>query len=370
MRRGIAAGLAALLAAVSLAGCEQLGWNEKKETVSYPVTVGNVTVEKKPRGVGSLSPSLTKVLLDLGYQDRIVGYSDEDKIPEGVVLSDLAAKLEEIKNNPPETSAPAGSAESGETSAVSSKPASSGIEIPSGWDGKTPLPKEEVLYGTMGTALTPDMDKIGVIKPEIIFTTLPMTKAQLDRLSAANIKVMVMPAVSSVEELKQRFLDIITVMDGNEAAESNGRALVERFQSKIDYIVSKVPAQKQSFLYLCAMDPLVATGDTMESSLLSLLGDNAAREKTDYTLTAEEIKALDPDVILYSKPVERAHVEQSDSFKGKTAVKNGHLIEVDREALLAPVQGVVEALRNVAKQLYPDVDFTEPPPASSAAQGE
>ena len=370
MRKGIAAGLAALLALVALAGCEQIGWNEKKNTVSYPVTVLNVTVEKSPRGVGSLSPSLTKALLDLGYQDRIVGYSDEDEIPEGVTLSDLTAKLEEAKSTAPETSAPAESAASGETaSAASSEPVSSGIAIPSGWDGKTPLPKEETLYGTMGTALAPDMDKIGILKPEIIFTTLPVAKAQMDKLSAANIKVIIMPAVSSVEELKQRFLDIIAVMDGNTAAESNGKALVDSFQAKIDYIVSKVPAQKQSFLYLCAMDPLVATGDTMESSLVSLIADNTAQDKTSYTMTAEELKGVDPDVILYSKPVERAHIEQSDSFKGKKAVKAGHLIEVDREALLSPTQDVVEALRDAAKQLYPGVDFIEPPPASSA-EGE
>ena len=406
-KRILAAAVAALVLIPSLAACEQIGWKEEEETPPFPVTAVNVTIEKAPRAVGSLTPSLTKLLIDLGYQDRIVGYSDDDVIPDGVSLDDLSALLAEVLPPSPEPAlsepaddgeepaAPAESAASEEPAAsseaaVSSEPVSSGetepggvsglssgeggsseitISIPEDWDGKTPLPKEPAYIGRMGTALEPDLNAIGILKPEIVFTSLPMTKAQMDRLDAVNIKVVVLPAITTLDELYSRILDIVALMDGQLERDSTGRAMVEEMKEKLAYIQSKAPVRKQSFLYFTESGHITATGDTWESEILSLLGENLAAGMTGYTLTDEELAGLDPDVLLYSAPVERAHLEQDALLAEKTAVAAGSLIELDRAALMTQTRAVVETVRTIAKQLYPGVDFAEPPPPSSDESG-
>lgn len=402
MKRMIAALLAAALAAGSLSACEKIGWQEEETTPPYPVTVGNVTIEKKPRTVGSLSPTLTKLLIDLGYQDRIVGFSDDDEIPGGVTLSDLtdeiaAAEAEgtaassgpeagasvpgggdnSSEEVPSENSAPTENGDEAESGETTPDPAPSGetgsgsdssitISIPEDWDGKTPLPTEPTLYGTMGTALSPDMTKIGILKPEIIFTALPFTKAQMDRLDEVNIKVVVLPAVKTLEELKQRILELVALMDGRQESEGRGQELIDEMTRQLDYIASQVPSERQTFLYVCGLDPLIATGDTFESELLSMVADNLAGDGTGYTLPEEELAGLDPDVILYSAPLERAHIEQSELFKDKKAVADGAVIEINRNVLLEQTTQVVETVRNIAKQFYPGVDFDEPEPEETS----
>lgn len=408
MKRLLAALSAGIIMIAGLSACD--GSNSVEEEVTpYPVTVENVTIHKQPRAVASLSPSLTKILLDLGYQEQIVGYSDEDEIPEGVVLSDLSEAIAEAQaaaqeeassagtdassdgaegdpssaggSQPQGSSSDAAAPDTGDTGAVPSGETASGVssdplmtsslaEFLETWDGKSPIPREPVLYGTVGTAMDPDLTKIGILKPEILFTTLPLTRAQMDKLDSVNIKVIVLPAASTVEELTGQYLNIIKAMEGQLAADSTGRAIVSDFQARLDYIASQVPQTKKSFLYVCSLDPLIATGDTWESGLLSLVGTNLAQEKAGYTVTAEELAAMNPDVIFYSAPLEAEHFTESALFQTMAAVTEGRLVEVDAAALLNQTRDVVETLREIASTLYPEVDFTQPEPSSEPASGE
>lgn len=390
MKRWIAALLAGILL-FSLSACD--GSNQVEEEITpYPVTVGNVTVTKKPRAVASLSPTLTNILLDLGYQDKIVGYSDEDEIPNGVVLSDLTeliaaaeeaassaaeADLESTASNEEPTSAlPDNGVSTDEVSAaedagdVSSAESSDPLMTSSlaafleTWDGKSPIPKEPVYYSTIGTAMNPDMTKIGIVKPEILFTTLPLTKAQMDKLDEVNIKVIVMPAAKNMEELGEQYISIIKAMEGRLEADSTGQAIAADMEAKLSYIVSQVPKTKKSFLYVRTLDPLIATGDTWESELLSLLAVNLAEGGTAYTVTEEELAGMDPDVIFYSDPLEPVHFAENERFMEKSAVTGENLIKLDAEKLMTQTRDIVETMREIASQLYPNVDFTEPEPVS------
>lgn len=336
MKKIFAGILAAVLTVTTLTACD--GHNKVEENPPYPVTVDGVTVEQKPKAVASLSPVLTELLLDLGYQRRITGYSDEDTIPDP------------LPEEPP----------------VSSE---STFRWP--WEEPEPVepPAETLPTGQIGTALVPNMEMIGELKPEIIFTTVAMTRAQMDKLSAVNIKVVVMPAVTSLEELKTRYLDIIRIMDGALAAQSSGEAAVSRLQSRLDDITAKVP-EKKSFLYVNSLEPLVATGDTFESAVLSCVGENLAAAGTGYSLSAEELAALDPDIIFYDSSIGEENLKENAAFKEKSAVANGSLVPIDRTILLSEKQDLPDRVRDIAAQLYPDTDFTETVSSDTETSGE
>lgn len=341
MKKTLAALLAAALALTGLTACE--GTNTVEETTPpYPVTVGNVTVSQRPKAVASLTPALTDILLDLGYQNRIVGYPTDQDIP------DPLPEPESVSSEEPawwqfwveQSSVPV------------SDPAPSGTDH-------------------IGTAMEPDLPVVGELKPEIIFTGTPFTKAHLEKLTQVGIQVVVMPAVTTVEELKNRYVDVMKVMEGQLEADTAGLALSDSIQSKLDFLSARASSGgSKSFLFVNTLDPMISTPDTYEGQLLSLIGTNLAADKRNYTVEAEALAEYDPDVILYASPVTPEELAASEQFKDKAAVVNGSLIAVDAGALLDQTQNVTEALRSIAAQLYPGVDFTEPEPVSSDVSGE
>ncbi len=297
MKRMMKLSILTVLVMIIFTSC--IGSNRVENQVKpYPATVRNTTIEQKPKAVASLSPSITKMLIELGYQDAIVGYSSDSKI-EGITEDKM-----------------------------------------------------------IGTGLKPDFEKIGTLAPEVIFTNVPLTKVQMDKLSAVKIKVVVMPTVKSVYDLKTHYVDIITAMSGQVQANETGIAKVDVLQEKLDYIKSLVPAEKPTFLYVASLDPIVATGDTFESSLLSYVGENLAASYTQYNVKAEQLQKLNPDVIFFASPLEAEHIKNSDLFKNSNAVKNNKLYVVDNAELTLQNDQASEVVRKIASQVYPDIDFT------------
>lgn len=264
----------------------------------YPATILNTTIEQEPKAIVSLSPSITKMLIELGYQDKIVGYSDDCNI-EGIAPEKLA-----------------------------------------------------------GTGIKPNFEKIGELAPEIIFTNVPLTKVQMEKVSGVGIKVVVMPVVKNITDLKARYVDIITAMSGQVAASDKGLEIADSLQSKLDYIDSLIPDEKQNFLYVVALDPIIATGDTFESSLLSYIGNNLATSHKQYNVTADDVKKMNPDIIFFANPLEAEHIKSSELFKNSNAVKNNKLYAVDNSQLTLQNEQAPEVVRDIASKVYPDIDFT------------
>ena len=160
-------------------------------------------------------------------------------------------------------------------------------------------------------------------------------------------------------------------MDGMQVdappAESGGEpvrsaaTIAQELREEMEQLQAKLPDGKKSFLYLCGEDMLPATGDTLEGNLLSLLGENLAEGYTEYTVPEEALAAMDPDLLLYSAPLEPADIEQNERFGGMSAVSAGALVEIDQAALLEQTRGIVQTLRELAAQMYPDIDFSSEP---------
>ena len=81
--------------------------------------------------------------------------------------------------------------------------------------------------------------------------------------------------VDSLDALYARYYDVITAMDGKLEAGSAGKALIDAMKADVERIADKVPEEKKSFLFICTIDPYLATPDTVEGALLALIGTNA-----------------------------------------------------------------------------------------------
>lgn len=304
MKRLIA-GLLVVSLLFSLTAC--VGSNSiEKEKTPYPVTVGNITVTEQPKRVATLSAQFTNILEDLGYGDQIVAVASEENTEE-----DAARK---------------------------------GI----------------------GTALVPDLEAIKEAAPDILFTSAPMAKSQLDELTEAGVQVAVLSTIDSLDALYARYYDVIAAMDGKVEADTAGTALIDAMKADVERIVAKVPEEKKSFLFICTIDPYVATPDTFEGELLALIGTNAAAGE-DYTVFPEALAAADPDILFYAAPLQAENIRQNANFQQKRAVAEDTLYEADRSALLDGTKGVIDQLRRLAALMYPDVDFSDTVIASDAS---
>lgn len=299
----------ALGLAGSLSACE-IANNAEKDPVAYPVEVANVTVEQEPERVVCLSPSLTELAFAAGCGDRLVGRTEDASSPEEVRALPTVGKTGHI-----------------------------------------------------------DTAALAALEPDTVLTHESLSKKEMDALEAAGIKVVVLPMAKSMEELEALYVNLGLLFHGGIDGESRGEHLYRKVADELAAIRAKLPEQP-SFLYIINPSGTAATGDTLESSVLSqVFGENIAAENTGYAVDMKEMAAKNPGVIFVADPYGLPHLEQDSSLKALDAVKNKRVASVDPGLFARQGTSLVEAVYQLAAALYPE-QFPAEEAASSAASSE
>ncbi len=239
-----------LLVALVIAGCAQKPVSNNKITI---VDQAGRTVEipKKVNRIVSLWPEATRVLFALGVQNKIVGLdSDSKKDP---ILN--AAFSAELKNIP---------------------------------DVGSPV------RGTLS------LEKLAKLKPDLIFVRTE------DKDLANKIQQMLGVPVVCVRMDKfnppRTSFDIITVIGKCVGREKRAEELVKYFESKIDFVkskVSKIPENKRPKVYVAS--PFNLNSEVALATSVKIAG---GRSLSIYcrswvcTVSFEQIAKWNPDVIL------------------------------------------------------------------------
>lgn len=290
--------IASMLAiSMSFSGC--LGLSKSKlEPTAFPVTVENIQVDNAPNKIASISPAITQMLIELGYQDKIVGY-------------------------------------------------------PSDYTGKGVVQGENQI----GTPLELDLKKVGELAPEIVFTTVSLPKSTVEKLAKVNIRLLTLPSATTVEQVKQRYIDISTVMGGQFDGETIGKKVGAEIDLQLSAITAALPAKK-SFLYVASLDPVVAGDNTIQGAIVSTLGNNVASGIAGYTATAEQIAALSPDIIIYSNSIDPAKLIESEIFSSMAAVQGNAIFAVDDSEMSLASNSFIKVVLKLANTIYTGTDFT------------
>lgn len=80
----------ALLAATACAETTTAGSQDTTPEASFPVTVGDVTIEARPERIVSLSPAATEILFAIGAGDQVVAVDDQSNFPGDAPVTDLS----------------------------------------------------------------------------------------------------------------------------------------------------------------------------------------------------------------------------------------------------------------------------------------
>jgi iron complex transport system substrate-binding protein len=274
-------------------------------SAAFPVTVVDdgkteVTLQVEPQRIVSLTPSHTETLFALGLGDRVVGVTTFCDYPE------------EAKS------------------------------------------KEKV-----GSFADIDLEKVVGLNPDLVLATSLHAQTVAPALRERGLTVAVLEA-TDIETTLEKIATIGKLTGrAQEAA-----ALNEGIQARLDAVAAKISQATSRPRVYWELDAMLysAGKDSFVDGLIDLAGgDNVgtrlAGEWPQFNL--EALVEADPEVIVladhdFGETAEK--VQGRPGWSGMTAVKEGHLVEVEDINLVSrPGPRVAEAVEYIARELHPEL---------------
>lgn len=290
-----------------LAACSSSEGNktEQKETTTeqatFPMTVKDalgreVTIEKQPKKLVSLTPSNTEILFGLGLDEEIVGVNDNDDYPEQV--------------------------------------------------------NEKTRVGGMDF----NIETIVSLQPDLVLaheSALRSAEA-VDQLEAAGVTVFVVKNAETVADTYTTFETIGQLTGKTEEA----KKLVEDVKAKVAEVQEKVKSYEARTAYIVvALSPDidVAGQKTFMTDMLSLINvTNAVQEEGWVKYSPEDFVKSNPDSIIFNYEGLDEAAKQNPAFATMKAIQNNALTVVDGSVTGRQGPRIGLGLEQFAKAVYPE----------------
>lgn len=280
---------------------EQLVSSEQ-ELSAYPVVLNGTEITGEINSVVSLTPAYTEILYEMGVGDRLTAVSNYCDYPE------QAQKLPKVSS---------------------------------------------------GTS--PDIAAISELKPDLIITATPLVTKDKTDLEAEGIKILTITAPKTVEEFENVYKLIGLAFNGLFTGEEKGE---QCFKPLADAFAKAKKAERKSFVYItAALSP--AGGDTFESSVLSLFGENCAKDGTAYDFDINKLIDNQPDVIFLNDNFSIEDLQSNEVYSQLSAVKNGDVIPISNLYFERPTARMVELIELITDKFGISPEATEVPEAES-----
>ncbi len=248
--------LLALCTAIVMSACSEVSeeiittdTTTVTEKQPYPVTVGSLVFNAAPENAASLSPAVTEIITELGFEDKLVGRSVYCTYPKSVADKD-----------------------------------------------------------TLGSAAKPDVEAIIEKAPQLLISQSPIAKKDITAIENAGTRVLIISAPVSAEELYSLYESIYRVFCGDTVEEE---AVMENTFAPLEKAFTENEDMLGSFV--CLLSPALdtASNETFKGDFLSHFGENLAADKTE--LTIEELTELDPKYIIMPSGTDKENLSEEMS---------------------------------------------------------
>ena len=317
-KRLAALGLAVLLLA-GLPACGEKGpssapqeESSSEDTSEYPALIGEVRLEAQPQAVVSLSPAITEWVADLDYDGQLVGVSDWCDTPSGLV--------EQLDR--------------------------------------------------CGTPLAMDQEMVENLGADLVLTSTPLPQEDQEWLEIMEIPVVVLPPAATLEELKDRYVDLARALGGETSGLARGEETAARLEEELDAVASRVQeavSQREGGLTVILLreaDYTMATGDTFEQTILDRMGlTNLAADCTGWQYPAE-LGNPNPQLIIAHNTITIPLLEQNPVYQGGQATIYDQVVNLDFTALERQSLRMVAEWEKVADFLDPKEEAAQEEPAA------
>lgn len=215
------------------------------------------------------------------------------------------------------------------------------------------FPAETSSIEKIGDTMTPNIEKIISLKPDIVFvTTASQLQSFSDRLKERSIAVYATDP-NDLESIYRSIEDIGRLIGRRDPAEElviDLRKRVARVESQLD--AEKTPAV---FVQIDGESLFTIGKEAFITDIIRRAGGRSvtADLATDFPkISKESALAMNPDAIIISES--EHNTEPNEIFKNSNAVKNDRILRVKADLLSRPGPRVVDALEQIAKFLHPE----------------
>jgi iron complex transport system substrate-binding protein len=288
-----------VMLAIALIACKA---NDNKKTeASKGIKITDsynreVSLDKVPERIVTLSPGATETIYALGKESTLVGRSDYDDYP-------------------------------AEVSKITS----------------------------VGKITDPSIEKITELKPDLVIGGAHFSKETVKKLEDLGIKVAVLYGSEDFDGAYKNIMDIATVLD----AKDKGQKIVDDMKKKVADVEAKVKdLAKPKLYYVVAYgkSDFTAGGDTFIGKIIEKAGgDNIAKDVKGWNYSFEKIVENKPEIIVLSDKFDtKKGFISSERYKDLPAVKASKVYEIDDNMLSRQGPRQADGLEALAKILHPE----------------
>ncbi|KOR23857.1 ABC transporter substrate-binding protein [Clostridium sp. L74] len=255
-----------------------------------------LTFEKSPERIISLSPGATETIYALNKENTLVGRSDFDDYP---------AAVSKIKS--------------------------------------------------VGGVKDPSIEKITELKPDLVIGGAHFSKDTVKKLEDLGIKVAVLYGAEDLDGAYKNITDISTMLGVTE----KGQTIVDGMKKKVESIENKVKSLNKSKIYYVVdfgKADFTAGGDTFIGKMIEKAGgDNIAKDTKGWNYSFEKIVENKPEMIILSDKFNtKKNFLAADKYKDLPAVKKNKVYEIDDNMLLRQGPRQADGLEALAKIIHPE----------------
>ena len=314
MKKIMSIAITILMIATMLTGCTTEQPKEitaapetPKASITLPTTdrAGNeITVPEEINSIISMAPSITEVLVDLGFGDKIIAVDKYSKdipgLPEGIPNFDI---------------------------------------------------------------MTPDAEQLVALNPDIVFASgMSMSKGTdpFKPIKDMGICLAYIPSSDSIQGIYDDIMFISEVVQ----AQEKGQEIVDTMEAKIaeiKEISSTITEKKTVYFEISGLPKLYSFGKgVFLNEMIEIIGaTNVLADQESWIAVSDEvIVANDPDVIITNVDyIENAvdEIKSRTGWENVKAIKNGDVYFVDKDASSLANHNIVKALEQMAEAIYPDI---------------
>jgi iron complex transport system substrate-binding protein len=209
--------------------------------------------------------------------------------------------------------------------------------------------------------MAPDAEKLLKLNPDVIIATPMSTGGGEDPfklLKDAGICVVYVPSSDSIQGIKDDLLFLGALMGVQDKAVQ----LLDKMQAGIDEVAAvgkTITDKKRVYFEIGAAPSMYSFGSgVFLNEMLELIGavNVFADQKSWVAVSQEAALAANPDVILTNVnyiPDAIGEIKARDGWSAVKAVKDGNVFYIDNMSSSLPNQGIVKALHEMAKAVYP-----------------
>ncbi|MCL1824190.1 MAG: helical backbone metal receptor [Oscillospiraceae bacterium] len=254
------------------------------EPEPYPLIIGGVEITASPNRVVSLSPSLSEIIYEIGYGNRIIGRG---------IYCDYPPAIQQTPD--------------------------------------------------AGSSANPDIDKMIALSPSLVITAAPLSQMDMFRMEQDGIQTLVIPPASDLSGLRDVYRALGLVFEGIFTGTEKGEEAFSALSKACD---NTGVVNIGKFVYI-TKDLKAATGDTLESAIFSCFGENIAENGADYTFDLSLLAENQPDIILLNDRYTVNNLLDSDAFNELDAVLNNRIILIDNTYFERPSVRLVHMMMNM-----------------------